>query len=160
VKRFFSIKAIAAMAAITVGTLGAGVAFASWTATGTGAGKATATSATDATVTAATSTEAGLWPGNATSVPVHFTVNNPNPYNVTYKTFNSAVIDSVTPSGCHADQFSLASTSGNLSADVPVTAGNSASGSTAAILNMLGTAPDACQGAVVNVTLKVAGSQD
>src|SRR4051812_15840994 len=103
----------------TIVAVGAtGIAFAAWTATGTGAGATKASSAADATVTATASPTAAatLWPGNPPAVPVTFSVNNPNPYNVTYKTFNTATISGVTAGSlgtCTAADFDLSSTSGN-----------------------------------------------
>ena len=158
-----------AMAAVTGTVLSTGVAYAFWSSAGSGAGTSTAASAVTATVTAATTTEVGLWPGNATAVPLHFTVNNPNPYAVTYSTFSTAAISNVVGGPladathtCGTGDFSLVATSGNLASAVPVGANGtnaSVAGTTANILKMNSTAGDGCQGAVVTVTLKVAGTQ-
>jgi hypothetical protein len=142
-----------------------GVAFAAWTATGTGSGAATAASNIDATVTATSTADGALWPGNSVGVPVHFTVNNPNPYDVHFGTFSNATINAVTPGAgtgtCGTSDFSLTATSGNLASSVAAAAGSTGNaGATAAILKMAHTAADACQGAVVTVTMKVAGTQD
>ena len=144
-----------------------GTAYAYWAATGTGAGGVQGKSAIDATVTATSAVDTALWPGSPTAVPVKFTVNNTNPYPVSYTTFNTAAIGTVTGGPladathtCTSADFSLTATSGNLASAVPVTAGGSGqAGQTAAILKMNANAGDGCQGATVTVTLKVGGSQ-
>jgi hypothetical protein len=154
-----------ALGAANVVVLGGGLAYASWTAAGSGSGAATAASATTATVTAVATTEGGLWPGNATAVPLHFTVDNPNPYAVTYKTFSNVVFGTITagPLGgsCTSADFTLSATSGTLPSQIVVSAnGTAQAGTTTNILKMNATAGDGCQGAVINVTLKVAGTQN
>jgi hypothetical protein len=157
-------KAMLAAGLATGLLVSGGIAYAVWTANGTGSGSATAASAKTATVTASSSADDNLWPGNATAVPVHFVVDNTNPYPVSYSTFSDAAISNVAPgplSGtCDANDFQWTATSGNLASAVSAAANSSNNaGATANILQMKSTAGDACQGAVVTVSLKVAGTQ-
>src|SRR5437660_9891956 len=79
---------------VVVGVLAAlGIAFAAWTASGTGSGRASAISAQALTVNASTGT-ADLYPG-FTQGDLYFTVTNPNPYGVSLTNFTSGA---VTPS--------------------------------------------------------------
>lgn len=162
----FSPKKIVVAGALTAGIVFSGIGFAAWTATGTGQGAVAASSASDASVTASAGTANGdLWPGGP-AVELSFTVDNPNPYPVEYTTFNSAEITDVqggsdgNAAACTVDDFTLISTDGDLAAAVDVDPnGTAQAGSTSAILQMLDTASDNCQGAVVTVGLKVAGTQ-
>ncbi|MGH9039461.1 MAG: hypothetical protein ACRDZ3_04450 [Acidimicrobiia bacterium] len=143
---------------VVVGSLAvAGVGYAYWSASGTGSAGATTTEAVDSTVTASATLEDGLWPGGPT-VPVHFSVNNENPYSVTFDSFDTPVIQD--PAGdCSASDFALVSVTDNLLDDpVVVAAGDSESGS-ASILRMVEDAPDACQNVAVTVKLNVVGMQ-
>ena len=143
---------------VAAGTLAvAGIGYAFWTANGSGSAAAATTEAVASVVSSAASLEDGLWPGGP-AVPVHFTVNNENPYSVTFETFSNPVIQD--PVGdCSASDFALVSVPGNaLDADVIVAPGASAPGS-ASILRMVEDAPNACQNVTVSVTLDVVGEQ-
>jgi hypothetical protein len=160
-KRFSMKKKLVAGAAVATLVIGAGAAYAMWSTTGTGSGSAMASSNQTSVVTATGSTaDPALWPGNPTSTAVNFSVNNPNPYAVTFNTYSGASITGVSPAGCVAADFTLTAPAGNLDAPVIVPAGNAGVAGSATILNMIHTAPDACQGAVVTVGLTVAGSQN
>jgi hypothetical protein len=160
-KRFISKKtvAIGLTAGLILGVSGA--AFAVWTTTGSGSGSATASSNVTSTVTADASpaADANLYPGGP-AVPVHFSINNPNPYAVTFTTFNTAVLGAVTPGTLAGTTCSFnVVASGTLDAPVVVPANGSAAGS-ATLLTMNSASDNSCQGASVTVDLHVAGSQN
>ncbi len=130
--------------------MGAGVAFAAWTSTGTGSGTAAAGNAVPLTVTVSTAT--GLTPTN--SKPVGFTVTNNNPYSVT--------LANAHPSGFTVDAghstCNVASISG---ADVTlsdVLAPGATSASHNVSIAMSNAATDACQGATFTFNLTVTGA--
>jgi hypothetical protein len=141
-----------------------GLAFAAWTTSGSGSGSAIAYTNQTSTVTASASTaDTSLWPGNTTATALHFTVNNPNPYSVTFTTFSGGSITSVdgphTTAGCATSDFQLTGTSGNLDSSVVALAGDTADAGSVSILEMKSTAPNACQGATVTVGLSIQGAQ-
>ena len=70
----------------------AGIAFAAWTATGSGSGTASSLTAQTVTVNAATG-PADLFPGG--NGAVFFTLTNTNPYSIT---FTSAAVGAITSS--------------------------------------------------------------
>src|SRR3954454_22653172 len=82
-----------AVVAVAVGAMVAGgVAWAYWSASGSGAASATALTAQSVTVTAATGT-AALYPG-FTAGDLNFTLTNPNPYQVTFSSMTPGAITS------------------------------------------------------------------
>lgn len=138
-------------------------AFAFWSTVGNGSGNTKASSNVNSTVVAsvAPSVDSGLWPGNAEATDLHFTVNNPNPYDVT---FSSATVGAVTGSGgCAASEFETTAGTINLSAPLSVAAGDTA---------VVGIVPEAikllnlnenqddCQGATISAVVTLTGTQD
>jgi hypothetical protein len=139
---------------VTVVTLGAGAAAALWSANGTGSGTARSVSAQNITVTAATGA-ADLYPG-FNGGDVHFTLDNPNPYPVTFDAMTAGAVSSSDPA-CPATNVTVIGATG---LSIPVAAG--ASNVVASIPNvvtMLGTAPDGCQGVSFTIALTLTGSQ-
>ena len=164
--KLFKSKKMVAVAAVVAVAAGATAAYAVWSTTGSGSGSATASSNQTSTLTADASpaADANLYPGGP-AVPVHFTINNPNPYAVTFTTFSGAAVGTVTPGTLAGTvcAFTLSTTSGSLDAPVVVPANTSvASGvaGSATILKMTHASDDSCQGAGVNVTLNVQGAQN
>src|SRR4051794_30930878 len=99
-----------AILAVNGVVLGAGTAYAFWSATGSGAGTAAVGSASPMTVVVTGLT--GLYPTQKTTVPV--AVTNTNSYAVA---LSSIVLTTVTPTGggCAAGDITLDSTAGGVS---------------------------------------------
>ncbi len=93
-KRFS--KKLIITAVVVAATMGAGLAFAAWTATGTGSGYAKAKTANAiTTVNVAASTTAQLYPGGSSSVEIKF--DNSNDYAVTLDSVTQTVTNPVGP---------------------------------------------------------------
>lgn len=134
--------------------LAAGVAFAAWTATGTGSGYAKATSAQPlTTVDVSASTTATLYPG-ATG-DVYLRISNPNPYPVvvTDVTGNGAITAS--NGSCNASSVTYTDQTG-LTLNVP--ASGAASFTLSGAVQMSTAANDNCQGAVFTIPVALTGS--
>lgn len=143
-----------------IGAIGAaglvlgGVAVALWTATGTGSGEARALTAQMITVSAVTGT-ADLYPG-FTAGDLSFSMNNPNPYGVTFTSSTAGAVTSSDPTGCPASNVTVGDASG---LSLSVGAGATAGGSIADVVSMSALAPDECQGVTFTVALTLSGSQ-
>jgi hypothetical protein len=137
----------------------AGVAFAAWTASGTGSGTAKALSAQTVTVQASTGT-ADLYPGSTGAV--YFTLNNTNPYSITFDKVTAA---SVTSS---SDEVACPNANLSINPSLPVTGLTLAVGANttsapehvADLVKLAHTAPDGCQGKSFTISLTLTGSQD
>jgi hypothetical protein len=144
--------------------LAGSVAFAWWTASGTGNGSATALSATPIAVSA-TATTADLYPGK-TQGSLYVTFVNPNPYPVslTSITENSVTVDAGHTAACPNTVVSLDGSYPQL----PIAlAANDASpggadefaGPLTNAVSMAGAGtPDGCQGATFTINLTVTGT--
>lgn len=147
---------------LTVGTLFAGVmlagsiAFAAWTATGTGSGYAKATSAQVlTTVDVSASTTATLYPGATGNVLLR--ISNPNPYPVTVTDVaGSGAIDSDTTAACDAQTGVTFTDQTGLSLSVPASGAQTftLSGSVA----MANSSHTSCQGAVFTIPVTLSGA--
>jgi len=140
----------------------AGAVFALWSAQGTGSGRARATTAVTATVTpvncAATPGCLDLYPG-FTDGDVYFTITNTNPYAITFDTMTAGAITvDAGHAGCPATSITVDSPVTGLSLAAPA---SSTTGqlSIADVVNMIGTAPDECQGASFDIVLTLTGTQ-
>ena len=149
------IKKAAFVAAVVASVAGMGVAFAAWSASGSGTGQAKAITAQTITVNASTGT-ADLYPG-FTGGDLYFTLTNANPYAVTFTSMTAGTVTSSDPTNCPAANATVSNASG-LSLNV---AANSTSGqlSIANVVSMPGTAPDGCQGVTFSVSITLSGSQ-
>lgn len=144
----------AAVLAILLGILGAGVAFAAWTQTGTGSGAAGATTAQASTIVAG-SASADLYPGKAGG-SVRFSVDNPNDYPVTFTSLAASSISSDDGANCPSSHVSVTSP---VSVSIAVPANSTSAVQTVAgVTNMASTAPDGCQGVTFTVNLTLSGS--
>jgi hypothetical protein len=132
-----------------------GMAFALWSASGTGSGRSSALTAQTITVTAATGT-ADLYPG-FTDGDAFFTLTNPNPYGVTFTSMTPGTITSSNAGACPASNITVDAASG-LSLSV---AGGATSGtlSIADVVSMASAAPDGCQGVSFTIAMTLTGSQ-
>jgi len=156
--RRFSRKAVLS-GLITVAVLAVGVAFAAWTATGSGSGYAKATTA-DAltTVDVSASTVADLYPGKSDG-DVLLRISNPNPYpvRVTSVSGNGAITSDAGAACTTSTGVSFADQS-SLTLDVP--------GSSAATFTLPGAASmsnasaNACQGAIFTIPVSLSGQSN
>ncbi len=136
---------------LTVG----GVAYAYWSATGSGTGSAATGSTTETLVVKQTSTVSNLRPGGpAQTLSGNFDNANDEPVYVTSVT---ASIASVTKANgatgsCDASDYTLAGATMTVNAEVPSgTAQGAWSGATLAFNNKATVNQDACKGATVNL---------
>ena len=149
-----------ATAVIAGGGVAAYAAF-NWTTSGTGSGGASAYSNVTSTVTAA-SGSTDLYPGGTGNV--NFTVNNPNPYNVTFTGYTISSLAktgggacSVSDSDTTANVY-ITSASGAMSLEVDHGA-TAKAGSLSGVLTMNANAPATCEGATFSVTVSLSGAQ-
>jgi hypothetical protein len=141
---------------VVAGLMASGVAWAAWTADGTGNGYAKASTAQALTTSdASASTFATqLYPGGSGDVKV--TINNPNPYavNVTSITGSGTITADAGHSGCTTTGVSFTNQTGTWSV--------AASGSTTVTLSgaasMSNASLNACQGAVFTIPVSLAGA--
>jgi hypothetical protein len=146
-------KLVAAIFVVVAAT--SGVAAALWSATGSGSGQARSISAVTLTVTASSGT-ADLFPG-FTQGDLHFSIDNPNPYPVTFTSFTESGITSSDNIACPASNVTV-NDGGAISV---LSAANAvgAPGTIADVVTMAGAAPNGCQNKVFTITLTLAGSQ-
>ncbi len=154
-KKFTINPKVAAAAIATTFVLVAGVAFATWTADGTGSGTARARTAQTITVNATTGT-ADLYPG-FTQGDVHFILTNTNPYPVQFTSMTPGAITSSAPVACPASNLTVAPAS-SLGLDVGANA-TSGSLSIDGVVTLASAAPDGCQGVTFTVAVSLTGSQ-
>ncbi len=135
--------------------LAAGVAFAAWTATGTGGGTAVATSLTF-TVDAVTSAPTGdLYPKSTATGTLRVKVHNTSPFaiNVTDLSWTDATAADATSGGnpdggtnaCSESSVTLSGTGGALGSPVLVSAGGTANVDYASAVKMATSADTDCQ---------------
>lgn len=141
---------------------GSVAAYAYWTTLGEGSGSAQATSNITSTVTAtvAPGADSDLWPGNPVATDLHFTVNNPNDYDIV---FDEAEIGLITGSGgCAASEFTANPSAIALTPALTVPAGQTAVAGTvpgAISLQNLAENQDDCQGAIITAEIDLYGQQ-
>jgi hypothetical protein len=155
---FITRRKIAAAAGI--GTIGAAgiVAYAAWSAAGTGSGSAKALTAQTITATAASGT-ADLYPGGPAGT-VYFTLSNPNPYAVTMTGVSYGTITSSDPINCSATNASIDAGAPS-TVSFPLSAhASGVSDSIPGVLALAHAAPDGCQGVSFTVALTLSGAQD
>lgn len=141
------------------GLLAAAVAFAAWTASGTGSGYAEATSAQAlGTVDVSASTTADLYPGKDDG-DVVLRVSNPNPYpvRVTSVTGDGA-ITSDQGAACDASTGVTFEDQTDLALDVP--ASGAATFTLDGAASMSNASDDACQGAVFTIPVSLSGESN
>jgi hypothetical protein len=154
-RRHSSKKKVAVVGLVVAALLGGTVAYALWSANGTGSGNAKALTAQTITVNASTGT-ADLYPG-FTGGKVYFTLTNPNPYAVTMTNMTSGAITSSDPTNCPSSNVTVGNASG-LTLNAPA---NSTTGqlSISNVASMAVGAPDGCQGVTFTVALTLTGTQ-
>ncbi len=143
-------------AVVFAGLMAAGIAFAAWTATGTGSGYAKATTAQAlTTVDVSATTAATLYPGATGDVELEISNPNPYPVRVTSVTGNGAITAS--DPGCNAGSVSFTDQD-PVTLDVP--ASGSASFTLSGAVTMGAAANDACQGAVFTIPVSLSGQSN
>jgi hypothetical protein len=154
-------KTLIAGAAATA-LLGGGVAYATWSATGSGNGSALALTATPVTLNAVASltpSQASLYPGGPAGT-VYFTVSNSNPYAVEITNLSWGTPTSNNPSACASSLISVASGAPTTGFSITIPAdGTSAAVSVPGILDLSSSATDACQGEGFSVPITASGQQ-
>lgn len=133
-----------------------GVAFAAWTATGTGSGSATALDPNDDNLVVDVTVSDGIYPTGAVDVAVSLT--NPNPYEVTVASITD---DSISVDGGDLHEVSdcaltFADQTG-LALVVPADSASSADETFTGALSMGNAAIDDCKGASIELTLSADG---
>jgi hypothetical protein len=138
---------------VVAGMMATGIAWAAWTASGTGNGYAKASTAQVLTTSdASASTTAQLYPGGSGDVKV--TVNNPNPYAVSITSITDSGPITADKAGCTVTGVSFADQSGPyaLAANGPTTLTLTGAAS------MSNASDNACQGAVFTIPVTLAGA--
>ncbi len=146
---------------IASGLLGGGVAFATWSASGSGTGAGGATVAQSLIVTAVTpggGNASPLYPGGPAGW-VYLTIQNPNPYAVTVTGLSWGTPYSTDTSVCPSSNISVDS-GAPTTLDFPIAA-NSTSGALQinGVLDLAHSAPNGCQGNTFIVPVTVTGAQ-
>jgi hypothetical protein len=150
----------------TVGALAAaaiagGIAWAQWSASGTGQGGSAAQIAKNLVVSAVTPSGSGasLYPGGPAG-SVNLTIQNPNPYAVTITNLNWGTPTSTSTSTCPSSQISLDANAPTTGFNISIPA-NTTSGTIQVfgVLDLAHTAPDGCQGVVFLVPVTAVGVQ-
>lgn len=144
------------LAGFALGALGAaaGVAYAMWSAQGSGSGRASAAFAVDAEIVAADGTP-DLFPG-ATDGDIAFTVTNPNPYPITFTAATVGAVTSSDEAACPATNVTVAEPG---ALDIVAEPGTSEVLTIPDVVGMDVDAPDGCQGVTFDIELTLTGTQ-
>jgi hypothetical protein len=139
-------------AVVAVLLVGAGVAWAAWSVSGTGTGTAKATTAQNLTIGQAT-VSGDLYPGFAGG-DLSFVVTNPNvfPVKITAVSPNGAITSGAV--GCGAADVSFAGASG-LEVIVTAVSGGTQTVTLSDVVSMVANPDNACQGATFSVPISV-----
>lgn len=147
---------IAVSVAAIVSVACGGIAWAVWSANGSGSGRASSLTAQSVTVTAATGT-ADLYPG-FTQGDLFFTLTNANPYPVTFTAMASGAVTSSDIPNCPSSNVTVAATATGLTLNVAANA-TSATLSIPNVVTMAAAAPDGCQAKTFDIVLTLTGTQ-
>jgi hypothetical protein len=159
-------KRVAALGVATLTVMGAGVAYAAWTATGSGPGVTQAMTAAASVVTADTATPS-LYPGGPAGA-VMFKITNPNPYAVTFDKLTGISVVSSNPTNCAvAGNVAVPTAStgspyslGANAVSVPANTTAAVARSLPGLLTLVSGATDGCQGVTFTTTLTLLGAQN
>jgi hypothetical protein len=149
-------KLAASVSIVAAGTLAAGVAFAAWTASGSGSGTAQATSAVALTTEAATNA-ADLYPGATVALNIKIKNDNPYPVRVTEVNLGTGSILSGDSACDLGNGVSYASQTG-LTFDIA--AGASTSFSVPSSVHMSNSSANACQGKTFTIPVNLVGASN
>jgi hypothetical protein len=138
--------------------LAASVAFAAWTATGTGSGYTQATTASAlTTVDVSASTSAQLYPGGTSDVKIE--ISSPNPYPVLVTSVvGSGAITSDKGAACNASTGVSFTDQTSLSIAVP--AGGTTAHTFTNAASMTNASDNACQGAIFTIPVTLSGASN
>ena len=152
------LKAKITVGALVVAVVASGtVAWAMWSASGSGSGRSTALTAQSATVNAVSGT-ADLYPG-FTNGDLFFTLTNPNPYPVRFTAMTAGPVTSSDPVNCPSSNVTVDASATGLALDV---AANSTTGTLSIpdVVNMALAAPNGCQGKTFTIVVTLTGTQN
>ena len=146
------------VAAAAVLVVAVGVAYAAWTAGGSGSGYAKATTAQAlSTLDVSATTSATLYPGATGDLKLE--IDNPNPYPVRITSVSgSGAITSDKGAACNASTGVTFSNQSGLTLDVP--ASSSASFTLSGSVAMSNASDNSCQGAVFTVPVSLSGASN
>lgn len=152
-------RRVVAAGATVLATLGlTGVAYAFWSASGSGSGQVGSATAAALTVAPVAVPLADLFPGKTDDLS--FRVSNSNGYRVRLTTLTGISVTSSDPTACAASNITLSAGPGySLPTPVDVAAGATATGTLAGLVTMATTALDGCQGKTFTVNLAFSGAQ-
>ena len=149
-------KKLAVVAAATSSLLAASIAWAAWTANGTGEGYAKASSAQAlTTVDVASSTSAQLYPGGSGDLVVK--IANPNPYPVRVTDIKNKAGGSIVADAGHASCVTTGVSYANQSGTWDVPANGSAQFTLNNVVSMSNASDTGCQGAVFTIPVSLEG---
>jgi hypothetical protein len=155
--RKFTKKTVAVLATTAVLFSGAGVAYAFWTAGGSGSG--TASTGSNVPITAVqTSVIANLRPGDtAQTLSGKFDNSNASPVRVATVTASiaSVFVGGVAAVGCDATDYTLANAVMTVGVEIPAGTAQGAWTGATIKFNNKATNQDACKGATVNLTYAI-----
>ena len=151
-------KKVAALGVAIVTLLVSGVAFALWSANGSGSGVAKARTAQVVTFADAASPTADLFPAGPAG-KLQFKVTNTNPYDVTFTSATLGAVTSSDPTGCPSSNITLAANPVSVSIPVAANASDVAK-EIASVVSLVEAAPDTCQGDTFSVAVTLTGMQD
>ena len=150
-------KKLFVVGGIVAGLMASGIAWAAWTADGTGNGYAKATTAQALTTDDVSATTVGqLYPGG--SGDVKLTINNPNPYpvQVTSISGNGTITADSGHSGCTTTGVSFANQTGTWN----VAANNELAVTLTGAASMSNASLNACQGATFTIPVALSGASN
>jgi hypothetical protein len=147
-------KRTAVVATASVAMLGAGAAYAAWTATGSGTAytKATTAGALTTDVSASTLAVGQLYPGGDGDVVV--TLRNPNKYPVTVTSIRGGAITAADPAACAVTGVTFTDQAGSWLVPAEGTANVALTG----VAHMSNESEDGCQGQTFSIAIHVSGS--
>ena len=151
-------KKIMVLGAIALVVIAAGVAYAAWTASGTGSGYAKATSAQAlGTIDVSASTAATLYPGATGDVKLK--IDNPNPFPVRVTAVSGAgTITSDKGAACNASTGVTFTDQSGLTLDVA--ASSNATFTLSGSVAMSNASDNSCQGAVFTIPVSLSGASN
>jgi hypothetical protein len=148
-------KLLVALVGVAVLVLG-GIAYALWSADGSGSGTAQARTAADITLAVDTSQAADLYPG-FTGGNIYFKASNTNPYGVTFTGWTAGAVVSSDEENCPA---SLVTVDDSDPISIPVAANASdVQKEIDGVVSLSSLADDGCQGVTFTIPLTLTGSQ-
>lgn len=152
---------VAGAAVVAAALIGGGVAYATWSTTGSGTGSALADTAQPVTVSAValSSSTASLYPGGPAG-NVYFTISNPNPYPIKITGIAWGTPTSSDPTACASSLISVDSGAPTSGLNLQVAANTtSAAFEVNSVLDLSSSAADACQGNGFSVPVTLSGQQ-